>query len=91
MFQLELNDREIGVRFSTGERYSLLQNIQNGSGNRDAFPRVSQLKRETGNFPPSTYGFKNMRAYIYTPTYAFMEGSGTNLVLAFMAVGGTPV
>jgi len=67
------------------ERYSLLQNIQNGSGTRDAFPGVSQLKREAGHSPPSTYGFKNKWTCTSTPTYAFMEGLGTNLVLPSMA------
>jgi hypothetical protein len=88
---LELNDRGIGVRFSTGERYSLLRNIQNGPETRDAFPGVGQLKRETGHSPASTYGFKNMGTYTSNSTYAFLEGSGTNLVLPFVAVGGTPV
>jgi hypothetical protein len=73
------------------ERYYLLQNIQNGSGTRDAFSGVSQLKCKAGHSPPSTYGFKNVWTYTSTPKYDFMEGSGTNLILHLMVVGGTPV
>lgn len=91
LFLLELNDQGIGVQFSTGKRYSLLRNIQNGSGTTDAFPGVRQLKREAEHSPPSTYGFKKTWTYTSNPTYAFMEGSGTNLVLTFMAVGGKPI
>lgn len=91
MFLLELNDQGIGVKFSTGKRYSLLQNIQNGSGITNAFPGVRQLKREAEHSPPSTHGFKKMWTYTSNPTYAFMERSGTNVVLPFLAVEGTPV
>jgi len=80
-----------GSRFSTKERYSLLQNIQNVSGTRDVLPGVSQLKRKAGYSPQSKYGFKIKWTYTSTPTYVFMEEAGANLVLPSMAIGGTPI
>jgi hypothetical protein len=70
---------------------TLLQNIQTVPGAWDAFSGVSQLNREAGHTPPSTYLSKNKWTYTSTPTYVLMEWSGTNLLLPFRAVGGTPV
>jgi hypothetical protein len=76
-----LGNREVGVRVPVGLEFSLLHNVQTGSGAHPASypmvqgalsPGVKRQGREADHPPPASIEVKIMWIYTYTPPYAFM-------------------